>query len=135
MKTHATEDGSGGNNTFNVYAYGLDIAETTATWNAPDAGDTDVNGGTLGTLLTSATFDSTMKGLDITFGDTDAFRTAVSDAIAGGGFLRLIIANNDEVTDDNLVRFIHDEFGTKLDRPELLVIHTAPAAGTVFLFR
>ena len=135
LKTHATEDGSGGNNTFNVYAYGLDIAETTATWNAPDAGDTDVNGGTLGTLLTSATFDSTMKGLDITFGDTDAFRTAVSDAIAGGGFLRLIIANNDEVTDDNLVRFIHDEFGTKLDRPELLVIHTAPAAGTVFLFR
>jgi len=124
LKTHATEGGSGGNNTFNVYAYGHDILEGTATWNAPGGGAPA--GGTLGTLLTSATFDSTMKGIDITFGDTAAFRTAVSDALAGDGFLRVIIANNDESANDNLARFNHDEFGTELDRPELLVIHSPP---------
>jgi hypothetical protein len=134
LKTHATEDGSGGNNTFNVYAYGYDIVEASATWNAPATGDGTV-GGTLGTLLTSATFDSTMKSVDITFGDTAAFRTAVADALAGDGFLRMIIANNDEATDDNLVWFHHDEFATELDRPELLVIHSAPEAGTLFIFR
>lgn len=36
---------------FNVYAYGFDIDETTATWNAPDANTNDVPGGTSGTLL------------------------------------------------------------------------------------
>jgi hypothetical protein len=130
LKTHASEDGSGGNNTFNVHAYGYGILEGTATWNAPGGGAPA--GGTLGTLLTSATFDSTIKGVDITFGDTAAFRTAVSDASAGDGFLRVIIANNDEVANDNLVRFHHDEFGTELDRPELLVIHSPPPP-TIFI--
>jgi len=80
--------GIGGDNTFNAYEYGIDLDETTATWNNSD--------GTLGTLLSSVTFDTTTTGLEVTFGDTLAFRTALEDALADDGFLRLLLANADE---------------------------------------
>ena len=120
------QGGTSGNPTFNAHAYGFDIDETTATWNAPDAGASDAPGGTLGTLLTSASFDVTATGQAITFGDTAAFRTAVANALAGDGFLRLIVAKNDESTvgTHEFARFAADSFATAGDRPELLVTHS-----------
>ncbi len=116
--------GAGALTTFNVYEYGFDFDETTATWNAPAAGD--VAGGTLGTLLTSASFDVEITDQKITFDDTAAFRTAVSDALAGDGFLRLILANNDETNlgSHDFARFA-DETAAAASRPRLLVTHSS----------
>ncbi|MBL7218734.1 MAG: DNRLRE domain-containing protein [Phycisphaerae bacterium] len=127
--------GIGGTETFNVHAYNYDIVETVSTWDDPDGDGNDATGdttagGTLGTLLTSASFLVTQKGLAVTFGDSSAFRTAVSDALAGDGFLRLILANNDETVNSthNFARFAADSFGTTGDRPELVVEHTPEPA-------
>ena len=118
--------GEPGDPTFNVYSYGFDIDETTATWNAPDSGASDVAGGTLGTLLTSASFDVTNTGVAVTFGDTAPFRSAIANALAIDGFLRLIVAKSDEstVSTHEFARFAADSFGTAGDRPELLVTHS-----------
>ena len=70
----------------------------------------------------------TATGQAITFGDTAAFRTAVANALAGDGFLRLIVAKNDESTvgTHEFARFAADSFATANDRPELLVTHSPP---------
>jgi len=117
--------GTDGNPTFNVYAYGFDIDETTATWNAPGAGDPTA-GGTLGTLLTSASFDVTSTGLAVTFGDTHEFRTAVANALTGDGLLRLIVAKNDESTvgTHEFTRFAADSFAATANRPKLQIEYT-----------
>ena len=67
LTTLATNAGIGGTQTFNLHAYDLDFNETTATWNNPDVGGTDVAGGTLGDLLNSASFDVTGNGLSVPF--------------------------------------------------------------------
>lgn len=87
--------GAGAPTTFNLYVYGFDIDETTATWNTPAAGD-GMAGGALGTLLSSAAFDVEVTGQTVTFGDTPSFRAAVSDALAGDGFLRAVLRGDDE---------------------------------------
>ena len=129
LTTHSNSPGIGGDNTFNVYAYGSDFDEATATWNAPGAGDT-TPGGTFGTLLSSVTFDTADLALAVTFGDTPEFRAAVADALAGDGFLRLILANDDETTGaHNFARFADGTPFTSENRlPELLVIHTPEPA-------
>jgi len=43
------------------------------------------DGGTLGTLLSSATFDVTQTGLTVTFTNSAAFRSAVTSALAAVG--------------------------------------------------
>ncbi|MDG0994700.1 MAG: sulfatase-like hydrolase/transferase [Akkermansiaceae bacterium] len=119
--------GIGGTETFKLYAYDFDIVETAATWNAPDApGTDDVAGGTLGTLLSSASVDVTSTG-DVTFANTAAFQTAVASALAGDGFLRLILARDGEVVDGNhhFARFAADSYGILGDRPELLISDTS----------
>ncbi len=125
------QGGEPGNPTFNVYSYGFDIDETTATWNAPGAGDPNA-GGTLGTLLTSASFDVTQTGQTVKFGDTPEFRTAVSDALASDGFLRLIVAKSDETTvgTHEFARFASNSFATLGHRPELIVTHHIPEPAT-----
>jgi len=132
LTTHDTSPGIGGANTFSVYAYGFDFDEATATWNAPGAGDAAA-GGTLGTLLTSASFDVELTGRTITFEDTPAFRAAVADALAGDGFLRLILANDDEtIGDHNFARFADGTPFTGGNRPpELLVTHSVPEPATM----
>jgi len=129
LTTHSSSPGIGGDNTFNAYAYRFDFDEATATWNAPGAGDT-TPGGTFGTLLSSVTFDTTDLALAVTFGDTPEFRAAVADALAGDGFLRLILANNDEtIGAHNFARFADGTPFTSENRlPELLVIHTPEPA-------
>jgi len=137
LTTHSSAglDGGGetGNPTFNVYAYGFDIVETVSTWNDPDGDGVDgtpdaTNGGTLGTLLSSVSFDPTQTGLGVTFVDTAAFRTAVANALAADGILRLIIAKNDEsTTDHEFTRIAAESFATSASRPELVITHTAPA--------
>jgi hypothetical protein len=126
--------GETGNPTFKLYAYGFDIDETTATWIAPGSGDTTA-GGTLGTLLTSANFDVTQTGLAVTFGDSAAFRTAVANALAGDGLLRLIVAKNDEGTvgTHEFARFSDDSVATTGERPELVVEHTPEPATMTLL--
>ena len=72
--------GEGALTTLNVYSLAFDIDETTATWNTPGGGAPA--GGAFGNLLTSASFDVEQTGQTHRFGDTAAFRSAVSDALA-----------------------------------------------------
>jgi len=129
--TEAGTTGQGGDITLNAHGYGFDIDESSATWTAPGSGDSTA-GGTLGPLLTSATFDATAEGLDVTFDDTVAFRTAVSDAVAGDGFLRLILARADASGSGHRFARFDDETVTPAgNRPELIVV--ARPAGTVMI--
>jgi len=134
LTTHATSKGIGGSQTFNLHAYGFDIDEATATWNAPGAGDA-TPGGTLGALLSSATFDVTQNSLTVTFSDSAAFQTAVSDALAGDGMLRLILVNSDEsITGSHkFARLQPDNSATAGARPELIVTHSVPEPGSLAL--
>ena len=111
--------------TINVYEYDFDFDETTATWNAPAAGD-GTAGGALGTLLASATFNPTVSG-SITFATTAAFQTAVSDALADDGMLELILARDDSSGSgqQRFARFDDETVAPADDRPELLVTYTA----------
>lgn len=126
LKTLTATPGIGGTNTFNVHAYDHDFDETTATWNAPGQGDTNP-GGSLGTLLSSVTFDTTAQGLIVTFGDSPEFRDAVEAALTGDGFLRLMLTNADETVGvHNFARFMDGTPFTSDNRlPELLVEHRA----------
>jgi hypothetical protein len=139
LRTEAPQGGLGGSITVNVHEYEYDFDETNATWNAPGVGDGTAGGSTNGTLLTSATFDATTQNTDVTFGDTEAFRTAVSDALAGDGFLRMILARSGETPDGShrFARFDDDTVTPAGNRPELRVV-TRPEAGeigTVFILR
>ena len=81
----------------------------------------------MGTLLTSATFDPTASGIDITFSDSALFRKAVSDALADDGLLRLILARSDSSgTGHRFARFDDETVTTRGNRPELLVTHSVP---------
>ncbi|NQT86372.1 DNRLRE domain-containing protein, partial [bacterium] len=125
LRTETPSTGQGGDITLNVYDYGFDIDEATATWNAPGAGD-GVAGGTLGTLLASATFAATAGGIDVTFTDS-LFNAALSDALEGDGFLRLLLARSDNSGSGNrFARFDDETVTTGGFRPELLVAHSAP---------
>jgi|GEM_PF-2855296 len=118
-------NGQGGDITVNLYEYGYDIDETTATWDDPGAGDA-TDGGTFGDLLTSVTFNSTSEG-DVEFADTDLFRSAIEDALATDGILRLLLAREDASGSGNrFARFDDETFGTIGNRPELIVAHSAP---------
>jgi len=128
--------GPGALTTFNLHAYEFDIDETTATWNAPGTGDSTA-GGTSGTLLSSVAFDVELTGQTITFGDTPAFRAAVSDALASDGFVRLILRGNDEtVGAHNFARLSDETVTPTANRPELRVV-TKPvgSTGTVLIVR
>ena len=118
LRTESSPAGLGGNITINAYEYGFDFDETTATWNVP--------GGSPGDLLSSATFDPTAPGVDVTFIDSAAFQTAVSDALAGDGFLRMILTHSDETItgSHHFARFDDETVGTSDFRPELLVNHS-----------
>jgi hypothetical protein len=121
--------------TINVYEYDHDFDETTSTWNAPGTGDGSA-GGTLGTLLTSATFNPTVTDF-ITFPDTTAFQTAIEDALAGDGFLRLIIARSDSsgAGTQRFARFRDEAHGTDAQHPQLQITHSAPASATSYSFQ
>lgn len=117
---------------FNLYTYGFDINEAVSDWNDPDGngvdgtGDTTA-GGTLGTLLSSVTFDPTDAGLEVTFADSAAFRAAVENALAGDGILRLILAKASEATSSahEFTRFFAESDDTAANRPRLLINHSA----------
>ena len=133
LRTESPQGGLGGSITINVYQYDYDFDETTSTWNSPGSGDSTA-GGTPGTLLTSATFDSTVQNVDVTFGDTAAFRTAVSNALTGDGFLRLIMARSDgSGSGHRFARFDDETVATAGNRPELLVTHSIPEPATMVL--
>ncbi len=128
--------GPGALTTFKLHAYGFDVDEAAATWNAPGAGD-GTAGGTSGTLLSSAAFDVEVTGQTVTFGDTHAFRAAVSDALAGDGVLRLILRGDDEaVGTHNFARFSDETVTPAANRPELRVVtRQGASAGMVLIVR
>ena len=88
-------------------------------------------GGTLGSLLTSATFNPSAgprSSADVTFSDSAQFRTAVSDALAGDGLLRLSLARSDDSGpgQQRFARFDDETATTADNRPQLLVTHSVP---------
>lgn len=119
--------------TINLYAYGSDFDEATATWNAPAPGE-GTAGGTLGSLLSSATFNPTVAA-DVTFDSTPAFQTAVSDALADDGFLRLVLARSDDSGpgQQRFARFGDETVTTLANRPELTISHI-PEPSTLALW-
>jgi len=120
---------------FNLYAYGYDINEKTATWNAPDAGAGDVPGGSSGTLLSSTSFNVEVTSQPVVFGNSVALRDAVTAAREDDGFLRLILRTADEtVGKHNFARFADDETATLAHRPQLLITYRPLSLrGTVIL--
>lgn len=108
--------------TFNVYAFPYEIDETTATWNAPGGG-APAGGGALSNPLSSASLDVEVMGQVITFENTPAFSSSVGAALADDGFLRLIIANDDEsnIGTHDFARFESDDSTTPSARPLLIV--------------
>ena len=113
--------GLGGAITVNVYEYNHDIDESKATWNDPGSGDGKA-GGTLGTLLTSATFDP-IAPREVVFRDSPAFRAAVAEARAGDGFVRLVLARADDsgAGRHRFARFRDEDVVMPSFRPELRV--------------
>ena len=86
----------------------------------------------MSTLLTSATFAATASGIDVTFSDSALFRTAVSDALAGDGLLRLIPARSDgSGSGHRFARFDDETVTTAGNRPELRVTHSAPPSSAI----
>jgi hypothetical protein len=117
--------------TMDLHEYGFPFDETVDTWNDPDGDGGDLtgdptDGGTLGTFLTAATFPNNIGGLEVLFGDTPAFRTAVEDAIASGDTtLRLILKLDDESGSGNFfARFWDEEYSTLRYHPELVLLYT-----------
>jgi hypothetical protein len=126
LTTHSNtgldQGGEAGDPTFHLHAYGFDVDETNSTWNAPGTGDPTA-GGTLGTLVSLARFDPAVTDQVITFDNTPEFRSAVSDALAGDGILRLAVAKSNESTvgTHEFARFHDESATTPAKRPELRV--------------
>ncbi|MFT5129946.1 MAG: hypothetical protein ACI8W8_003575 [Rhodothermales bacterium] len=122
--------------TINVYQYDHDFDETSSTWNAPGTADA-TTGGTLGTLLSSVTFDpsiSSSPGSLLTLPSTAAFRSSVASALAGDGFLRLLVARSDSSGGGNrFARFRDETITPPANRPALTVLQAQPP-GTVIRF-
>jgi len=142
LRQEAPQGGQGGSITVNLYEYDHDIVESVSDWNDPDGDGNDgtgdaTRGGTFGSLLTSATFDANTQDADVTFSDSAAFRTAVSDALADDGVLRLIIARSDSSGSGyRFARFDDETVPHVAKRPELIVAHyDAPPHGTLFVIR
>lgn len=114
--------------------------ETTATWEDPDGnGNTadDVDGGSLGTIVSSLTFNPTAVG-DHTFSDSLPFRDAVTTALAGDNMLYLLMHEEfdgaSEPTDTvNFTRFDSEDAGNTDFRPELVVNYTIPEPASLGL--
>ena len=129
MTTLGTDDGQGPDPlTVDLYQYGFDFVEGSATWNDPDGdgnpatGDT-TPGGTFGSALTAASFNPVPRDQVITFGDTAAFLDAVNAALASpDNTLRLIArASSESGSGNHFVRFLDETIAAPQGRPELIV--------------
>jgi hypothetical protein len=142
--TRSRDDGSGQGAAFGtqLHVYGFDFVEGAATWNDPDGdgseltGDT-VAGGSLGTPLVSLVVDPGVAGgSTVTYGDTAAFRAAVTNALGSpDNTLRLILKRTDESgTGNNFISLRDEVFATGGARPELIVdITIVPEPSTLCL--
>lgn len=88
--------------------------EATATWTTP--GGSNVAGGTLGTNLSSLSFNSSTQsaGALDTWGTSSAFTTAATNALAGDGILRLALTSTNvgDASKVDLARFYANDAGT-----------------------
>ena len=131
--TTSSAGGSGGSaNQFNLSILGSnsDFDESVVTWNnAPSAA-----GGTVGTFLTSATFNPTVVSTAQTFANSTAFSSAAANALAGSdNTLRLIMTASIE-NGGYLTRLNTNENGTPTARPTLTVNYTVvpePVSGVL----
>jgi len=110
--------------------------EATATWSDPDGDGNDANdtdGGGVGALLQSFTFDGSDSGATMTFLDSTAFRLAVANAVAGDGQLYLMVKDRNEtigIHPDNAgdaisrAHFASEDSTTAANRPTLEVAYT-----------
>lgn len=137
LKTRDTGAGQGTGIQYDLYEYGFDIDETAATWAAPAVSDADpTDGGTLGALLGSVTFDSVNQAAEVTFADSPAFQTAIANALAGDGSVRFLIKATSETS--GFARFADETWPDATFRPKLTVEHspsgpdlTAPGIDTL----
>ncbi len=110
-----------------VYSYGFNFNEATATWNNPAGDGSDLTvGGTFGSLLTSGAVAFTATTADnesFTFIDSAAFRNALFNAAQGDGSLELMLdrTGSPAAGQTGFLSFSSDEQGggTGLRRPTL----------------
>ncbi|MDA3877682.1 MAG: hypothetical protein PF483_11415, partial [Halothiobacillus sp.] len=103
----------------------------------PAAYDTG-SAGLPGAVLSAVGFNVETTGQRVTFESTSAFCTAVADALAGDGVLRMIITNNDEsnLGTHDFARFCDETASSSEERPELRISYlTAPPQGSVLVIR
>ena len=135
MTTRTGDNGQGPDPlTVDIHQYNYDFVEANATWNNPAGDGSDPTaGGSLGMLLTTASFDPVPQGQVITFDDTPGFRAAVNAALAGDNVLRLIAKRETEGGSGNhFARFWNEQAASLPGRPELIVaLGTPPAAPAV----
>lgn len=118
----AESAGSGLDFNLELYEYGFDFVETSATWASPATGDATVGGTFGGTALSTvniangATFPQT-----IVFADTAAFQTSIENALADGSINFLL--RRDITTGARFMRFQQDD-GTNLAPFDLTINYT-----------
>jgi hypothetical protein len=118
--------------TLDVFDYGFEFVEANASFNNPAGNGADTTaGGTVGTLLSTESVlnpASLPSGQSVVFGDSAAFRTAVSDQLAGDLTLNLLVIGTSN-TDQSFLRF-DDE-----DRPNpfLLTVDIVPEPSSALL--
>ncbi len=104
--------GGGSSLTINVYEYGFDFAETTATWNDPAGnGDDPSAGGALGTLFTSASVTTGANDTNA-FVSSTAFATAVESAVLGDDTVNLLLTRNTFIDSNTFTRFLSLDSGS-----------------------
>ena len=110
----STRSGQGGVNTniaINVNAFGYEFVEGVASWDDPDGdgsdGTGDSAGGTLGTLLATATVaDATATGTAVDFSSEAAFVGIIGSALSGDNTVNLIVNRPGDLAGANtFVRF------------------------------
>jgi hypothetical protein len=116
---------------YDVRSYGFNFIETVTTWNDPDGdgnagtGDTTA-GGTLGSILTSATLvraDLVNDNDSYAFPDAIAFQVAVAAAAQGDASLELMV-DSSHTTTQAFFSFASDETVNASRRPLLTVDYT-----------
>jgi len=144
LRTAATGGGRSGVGTgltfqLDVYGYGFDVVEGTATWASPASGDATAGGSHSSLLASSPTFNPATTNQTILIAATAAFRQAITAALAGSGILRLLLRSPDAVEnpvratgfDALFARLVAESDATAANRPRLNITLSAPEAVAV----
>lgn len=98
--------GGGSNLTIQVYDYGFEFGETTATWNNPAGNAADSTaGGTEGTFLTSSSVSTGANDTN-SFDSSAAFISVVENAIGGDNTVNLLLKRSSVADTNSFTRFL-----------------------------